>query len=156
MSEENTGFDPKGIDRRDLLKAGAVGAAGLAAAGLGVTPASAKTIIPEDPLKTNATKGGKRVIIINDALMQVGPPLAINFAKKGYNLVLAQPAKGLVKECEGHGAKVIVVPGLEQHGPNDERRSDSTQKLVDAAMKEFGGFDSAFIRTAQHGPGDIF
>ena len=23
-------------------------------------------------------------------------------------------------------------------------------------MKEFGGFDSAYIRTAQHMPGDIF
>ncbi|MGD1984825.1 MAG: SDR family oxidoreductase, partial [Chromatiaceae bacterium] len=79
-----------------------------------------------------------------------------NFAKKGYNLVIAQPAEGLVKECEGHGAKVIVVPGIEQHGPNDERRPDSTQKLVDAAMNEFGGFDSAYIRTAQHMPGDIF
>ncbi|MGD8906822.1 MAG: SDR family oxidoreductase, partial [Gammaproteobacteria bacterium] len=76
--------------------------------------------------------------------------------KKGYNLVIAQPAEGLVDECEGHGAKVVVVPGIEQHGPNDERRPDSTQKLVDAAMAEFGGFDSAYIRTAQHMPGDIF
>ncbi|MGD9019672.1 MAG: SDR family oxidoreductase [Desulfuromonadales bacterium] len=156
MSEEKNEFKNMGFDRRDVLKAGAIGAAGLAAAGLGVNTASAKTIIPEDPLKTNATKGGKRVIIINDALLQIGPPLARNFAKKGYNLVLAQPEKGLVKECEGHGAKVIVVPGIEQHGPNDERRPDSTQKLVDAAIKEFGGFDSAYIRTAQHMPGDIF
>jgi len=156
MRAETKEEDGKGISRRDVLMAGAAGAAGIAAAGLGAGTASAKTIIPEDPLKTNATKGGKRVIIINDALLQIGPPLARTFAKKGYNLVIAQPAKGLVKECEGHGAKVIVVPGIEQHGPNDERRPDSTQKLVDAAMKEFGGFDSAYIRTAQHMPGDIF
>jgi 3-oxoacyl-[acyl-carrier protein] reductase len=146
------------IDRREFLRAGAAGiaAAGTLAAGLVPSAASAKTIVPGDPLKTNATKGGKRVIIINDALLQIGPPLARNFAKKGYNLVIAQPAEGLVKECEGYGAKVIVVPGIEQHGPNDERRPDSTQKLVDAAMNEFGGFDSAYIRTAQHMPGDIF
>jgi len=156
MSSEMKEQDVKGINRRNFLMAGAAGAAGIAAAGLGVTQASAKTIIPKDPLKTNATKGGKRVIIINDALLQIGPPLARKFAKSGYNLVIAQPAEGLVKECEGHGAKVIVVPGIEQHGPNDERRPDSTQKLVDAAMKEFGGFDSAYIRTAQHMPGDIF
>jgi 3-oxoacyl-[acyl-carrier protein] reductase len=153
MSSDTKEQDAKGINRRNFLMAGA--AAGIAAAGLGVNTASAKTIIPGEKLKTNATKGGKRVIIINDALLQVGPPLARNFAKKGYNLVIAQPAKGLVKECEGYGAKVIVVPGIEQHGPNDERRPDSTQKMVDAAMKEFGGFDSAFIRTAQHMPGDI-
>jgi 3-oxoacyl-[acyl-carrier protein] reductase len=117
--------------------------------------ASAKTIVPGKTLKTNATKGGKRVIIINDAFLQVGPPLARNFAKQGYNLVIAQPEKGLVKECEGHGAKVVVVPGIEQEGPNDESQPDSTQKLVDAAMKNFGGFDSAYIRTARHMGGGI-
>jgi len=156
MSSETKEQDVKGINRRSFLMAGAAGAAGIAAASLGVKRASAKTIIPGEVLKTNATKGGKRVIIINDALLQIGPPLARKFAKSGYNLVIAQPAEGLVKECEGQGAKVIVVPGIEQHGPNDERRPDSTQKLVDAAMKEFGGFDSAYIRTAQHMPGDIF
>jgi hypothetical protein len=46
----------------------------------------------------------------NGVLLQIGAPLARNFAKQGYNLVIAQPAKGLVKECEGHGAKIIVVP----------------------------------------------
>ena len=148
--------DASGINRRDFIKAGAVGTAGLAAAGLAMNAAHAATVIPGEKLKTNATKGGKRVIIINDALLQIGPPLARNFAKQGCNLVIAQPQEGLVKECEGHGAKVVVVPGIEQEGPNDESRPDSTQKLVDAAMKEFGGFDSAYIRTAHHGTGDIF
>lgn len=158
MTSQTKDHETQDMDRRDFLRAGAAGiaAAGTLAAGLVPGAASAKTIIPGEPLKTNTTKGGKRVIIINDALLQIGPPLARNFAKKGYNLVIAQPAEGLVKECEGHGAKVIVVPGIEQHGPNDERRPDSTQKLVDAAMAEFGGFDSAYIRTAQHMPGDIF
>jgi 3-oxoacyl-[acyl-carrier protein] reductase len=156
MSSDKKEQDVKGVNRRDFLMAGAAGAAGLAAAGLGMNTASAKTIVPGEVLKTNATKGGKRVAIINDALLQIVPPLARNFAKTGYNLVIAQPAKGLVKECEGHGAKVIVVPGIEQEGPNDESRPDSTQKLVDAAMKNFGGFDSAYIRTALHGTGDIF
>ena len=158
MTSHDKDQETQDMDRRDFLRAGAAGiaAAGTMAAGLMPNGVSAKTIIPGEPLKTNATKGGKRVVIINDALLQIGPPLARNFAKKGYNLVLAQPAEGLVKECEGHGAKVVVVPGIEQHGPNDERRPDSTQKLVDAAMNEFGGFDSAYIRTAQHMPGDIF
>jgi 3-oxoacyl-[acyl-carrier protein] reductase len=157
-SDDTNTREGSGIDRRHFLTAtaGGLAAAGLGTAGLGANTASAKTIIPGEPLKMNATKGGKRVAIINDALLQIGAPLARNFAKQGYNLVIAQPAKGLVKECEGHGAKVIVVPGIEQHGPNDESRPDSTQKLVDAAMKEFGGFDSAYIRTAEHGPGDIF
>ncbi len=156
-SEDTNARDGGGIDRRHFLTAtaGGLAAAGFGAAGLGVNTASAKTIVPGEVLKTNATKGGKRVAIINDALLQIGAPLARNFAKQGYNLVIAQPAKGLVKECEGHGAKVVVVPGIEQHGPNDESRPDSTQKLVDAAMKHFGGFDSAYVRTALHMKGGI-
>ena len=44
MSSENKEQESKGINRRDLLKMGAMaGAAGLAAAGLGVKTASAKT-----------------------------------------------------------------------------------------------------------------
>jgi NAD(P)-dependent dehydrogenase (short-subunit alcohol dehydrogenase family) len=155
MSSDIKEQDPKDIKRRKFLMAGAVGAAGIAAAGLDMNTASAKTIVPGEVLKTNATKGGKRVAIVNDAWFQIGPPLALDFAKQGYNLVLGQPAKGLVKECEGHGAKVIEVP-IEQEGPNDESQPGSTQKFVDAAMKHFGGFDSAYIRTAFHMNGDIF
>jgi len=147
--------DTNGIDRRHFLVAGAAGAAGIAATGLGANTALAATIVPGKTLKSNATKGGKRVIIINDALLQIGPPLARNFARQGYNLVIAQPEEGLVKECEGYGAKVVVVPGIEQEGPKDESQPDSTQKLVDAAIKNFGGFDSAYIRTARHLGGGI-
>jgi 3-oxoacyl-[acyl-carrier protein] reductase len=155
MNTDSLEKDPTGIDRRQLLKTGAIGAAGIAATTLGMNTASAKTIVPGEVLKINATKGGKRVAIINDTATQIGPPIARNFAKLGYNLVIAQPEEGLVKECESHGAKVIVVPGIEQEGPNDERQPGSTQKLVDAAMKTFGGFDSAFIRTASHLMGGI-
>ena len=155
MSSDTNEKDVKGINRRHFLMAGAAGAAGIAAAGLGVNTASAKTIVPGEVLKTNATKGGKRVIIINDALLQIGPPLARNFAKQGYNLVIAQPAKGLVKELEGYGSKVVVVEGVEQEGPNDESNPEHAQKFVDAAMSNFGGFDSAYFRTAIHGGADI-
>jgi 3-oxoacyl-[acyl-carrier protein] reductase len=142
-----------GLDRRDLLMAGA---GGLAAAGLGASPAAAKTVIPdEEKLWTNSNTG-RRVAIINDALLQIGSPLARGFAKKGYDLVVAQPAEGLVAELEGHGSKVIVVEGIEQEGPNDESQPGSAKKLVDAAIENFGGFDSAYIRTAHHMVGGIF
>ena len=130
-------------------------AAVIAAVGLVAGTASAETITPGKELKTNATKGGKRVVLINDALLQLGPAIAIELAQNGHNLVIAQPEKGLVKACEAAGAKVIVVPGIEQEGPNDESQPGSTQKLVDAAMKHFGGFDAAYIRTAIHHKGDV-
>jgi 3-oxoacyl-[acyl-carrier protein] reductase len=102
-------------------------------------------------------KGGKRVAIITDAQLNIGPYLARKMAKANYNLVIADPLKGLPKELRRLGAEVVVVPGLEQEGPNNESKPGSIQKVVDAAMKKFGGFDSAFIRTALHAPGgDIF
>ena len=81
MSSENDPKDPSGLDRRHFITAAGAGlaAASLGTAGIGGT-ASAKTIIPSTPLKMNATKGGKRVAILNDALLQIGPPLARKFA----------------------------------------------------------------------------
>jgi len=108
----------------------------------------------ENELKTNSNSG-KRVALLNDALMQIGPPVALKLAQAGHNLVLAQPAGGLVKACRSHGAEVVVVEGIEQEGPNDESQPGSTQKLVDAAIDKFGSFDSAYIRTAIHIGGDI-
>jgi 3-oxoacyl-[acyl-carrier protein] reductase len=142
-----------GLDRRDFFMAGA---GGLAAAGLGASPAAAKTVIPDDGKLWTNSNTGRRVAIINDALLQIGAPLARGFAKKGYDLVIAQPAEGLVAELEGHGSKVIVVEGIEQEGLNDESQPGSAKKLVDAAIENFGGFDSAYIRTAHHMHGGIF
>ena len=155
MSTDNTELDPKGMDRRGILKAGAIGAAGLAVAGLGAGTAQAKTVIPDpEKLWTNSNTG-RRVAIINDALLQIGPPLAIELATTGHDLVIAQPEKGLVKKLEGLGSKVVVIEGVEQEGPNDETNPEHGKKLVDAAIKNFGGFDSAYFRTALHGGADI-
>jgi len=151
MNSEKTTGDNTDIGRRSFLTAGASVAAGLAMSGTAV----AKTPIPGKELKTNSKKGGKRVALINDALMQIGPPIAIELAKSGHNLVLAQPGEGLLDELKKIGNEVVVVEGIEQEGPNDESQPGSTQKLVDAAMKKFGGFDAAYIRTAIHLKGDI-
>ncbi|MEN8728198.1 MAG: SDR family oxidoreductase [Desulfuromonadales bacterium] len=155
MSDEKSGFENKGFDRRDVLKAGAIGAAGLAAAGLKVNTAEAKAIIPDPEKPWTNSKTGRRVAIINDALLQIGPPLAIELAKSGHDLVIAQPEKGLVKKLEDLGSKVVVVEGVEQHGPKSETNPKHGQMFVDAAMKAFGGFDSAYFRTAEHLGADI-
>ena len=155
MSKDNTDLDSKGIDRRDILKAGAIGAAGLAAAGLGANTAQAKNIIPDQEKVWTNSNTGRRVAILNDTALQIGAPLAIELAKAGHDLVIAQPEKGLVKKLEGLGSKVVVIEGVEQDGPNDETNPEHAKKLVDAAIKNFGGFDSAYFRTAAHGGADI-
>ena len=141
-----------GFGRRDFLMAGA---GGLAAAGLGASPAAAQTVIPDDEKLWTNSNTGRRVAIINDALLQIGPPLAINLAKAGHDLVIGQPEEGLVGKLEALGSKVVVIEGVEQEGPNDESKPEHAKKFVDAAMENFGGFDSAYFRTALHGGADI-
>ena len=155
MSSDTKQDDTNGMNRRDFLAVGA-GAAALAAAGSGIRTASAEPKAPGEKLKTNS-KTGVRTIVITDAQLNIGPFLAQEFSKRHYNIVMADVKKGLAEECRKLGATdVVVVPGLEQEGPNNESKPGSLQKVVDVAMDKFGGFDSAFIRTAVHAPaGDI-
>ncbi len=158
MSSHNKEQDVKDINRRDMLKMGAVVGGGVIAAASGIQTAWAEPKAPDPKaLWTNVKKGGKRVAILTDTQLNIGPYLARIMAKANYNLVIADPLKGLPEELRKLGAEVTVVPGLEQEGPNNESKQGSIQKVVDAAMKKYGGFDSAFIRTAVHAPkGDIF
>ena len=71
-------------------------------------------MIPDQEKLWTNSKTGRRVAIINDALLQIGPPLAIEFAKAGHDLVIAQPQEGLVEKLKGLGSKVVVVEGVEQ------------------------------------------
>lgn len=149
---ENTDKGPNennSLSRRKFIIAGVAGVAGIGAAGAGMSTASAKT---SDSLKqhTNSTKGGKRVIILNDTSTHIGPDLARNFAKMNHNIVLGTPAKGLADEVRQLGAKVVVVDNLP-----DLSKPEAVKKLVDAAMNEFGGYDAAFLRSGKHGTGDI-
>jgi len=155
LSKGNTDLNTEGIERRDLLKAGAVGVAGLAVAGLSAGTAQARNIVPDQEKLWTNSNTGRRVAILNDTALQIGAPLAIELAKAGHDLVIAQPEKGLVKKLEGLGSKVVVIEGVEQDGPNDETNPEHAKKLVDAAIKNFGGFDSAYFRTALHGGADI-
>ena len=148
MNPNSDKKNKQGINRRDLLTAGA---AGIAAAGLNAGTAQAQTVIPDQAKVWTNSNTGRRVAIINDALLQIGPPLAIELAKAGHDLVIAQPEDGLVEKLKGLGSKVIVIEGVEQVGPNDETNPEHAKKLVDAANQNFGGFDSAYFRTAFHG-----
>ena len=99
--------------------------------------------------KTNSTSG-KRVAIVTDTTMHLGPFVARDLARLNHNLVIGMPADGLADELRGLGAEVAVVTGIE-----DLTKPDAVQKLVDAANKTFGGFDAACIRAGRHLTGDI-
>ncbi len=80
----------------------------------------------------------RRVALVCNASFYVGPDLARVLAQRGHDLVVGDPADGLVPELEALGATVEVVP--------DVMRLDdpgSSARLVDAALERFGRLDSA-------------
>jgi len=156
MSANTKKQDVKGIDRRHFLVAGAAGAAGLVATGIGMNEAWAQPKPPDPKTPRTNSRTGIRTAIVTDIQLNMGPYIAEEFAKRKYNLVIADVQKGLPGKLRKIGAaKVVVVPGIEQDGPNNEGRPGAIQKVVDAAMDKFGGYDSVFIRTAWHGGKNI-
>ena len=154
MSSDTKDKEVKGISRRDFIVAGA---AGVVAAGIGAKSvfAAESTAPPEDGPRTNS-KTGVRTAIVTDTQLNMGPYVAEEFARRKYNLVIADVQEGLPDKLRKLGATdIVVVPGLEQEGSNNEGRPGAIQKVVDAAMDKFGGFDSVFIRTAWHGGKNI-
>ena len=132
---ESNQEDSQRYGRRDFLRVGALGAAGLAV-GLKAGPAAAQS-----------TKAGKkRVVILFDSWNHMMPALAREMVRRNHDLVLGDARdKELVKELRKMGAKVEVVPNTE-----DQTKLETFQKLVDRAQEVFGGFNSACIRTGTH------
>ena len=145
MSSEIESPDGNETNRRQFLKAGAAGAAGIAALSAGMNTASAENKPPDrENLRTNS-KTGVRTAIITDAQLNIGPFLAEKFAKLGYNLVLADVREGLPDKLRKLGAaKVVEVPGIEQEAPNHEGRPGVIQKVVDVALDAGYASQSAF------------
>ena len=105
-------------------------------------------------------KRERRVALITDTAQHIGPYVAKKLAERGHDLVISDPnvviegaetsAPNLVAELKEMGGRVEVVD------IDDVNKEGRVQKLVDHAMKVFGGFDSAFIRPGVHivGPWD--
>lgn len=78
------------------------------------------------------------VVVITGASSGIGKGTAIEFAKRGANLVLAARREfGLEKtahECAGYGVTSIIVP-------TDVSDENAVQELADRAMLEFGHID---------------
>jgi NAD(P)-dependent dehydrogenase (short-subunit alcohol dehydrogenase family) len=78
------------------------------------------------------------------------PALAREMVRRNHNLVIGNVVDGLADELRSMGADVEVVSER-----LDLTKSEAVKKLVDAANKRFGGFDSACIRTGAHATGEI-
>ena len=86
----------------------------------------------------------RRIAIVSDASFYVGPNIARLLAERGPDLVVGDPADGLVDELTAAGATVEVVDGV-----RNLAKADSSERLVEAAQKRFGRIDAAVAFTGQ-------
>lgn len=86
----------------------------------------------------------RRVALINEASFYVGPALARVLAQRGHDLVLGDPAPGLVDELRADGAQVEVVEGVRL-----QRSSADAEALMAAAKRRFGRIDAACVFTVE-------
>lgn len=86
----------------------------------------------------------RRIAIVSDAAGYVGPYLARLLAQRGHDLVVGDPADGLVDEAVVLGAAVEVVEGV-----RDLADPASSERLVRAALDRFGRIDSATAFTGR-------
>lgn len=86
----------------------------------------------------------RRTAIVSDAAGYVGPDLARLLAERGHDLVVGDPAEGLVAELEGLGATVVPVDGV-----RDLSDPESSERLVTAGIDAFGRVDAAAAFTGK-------
>jgi NAD(P)-dependent dehydrogenase (short-subunit alcohol dehydrogenase family) len=80
----------------------------------------------------------RRVAIVNAAGTYVGPALCRVLAARDHDLVVGDPAPGLMAELQAAGATVVSV-----EGGSDLADPDAATNLVDAATQRFGRIDAA-------------
>src|SRR5205823_2955784 len=86
----------------------------------------------------------RRVAVVSDAAGYVGPNLSRLLAQRGHDLVVGDPADGLVPELEAAGAVVEVVDDV-----RNLAKPESSERLVKAALDRFGRIDAAAAFTGR-------
>jgi 3-oxoacyl-[acyl-carrier protein] reductase len=86
----------------------------------------------------------RRIAIVSDASFYVGPDVCRLLAQRDHDLVVGDPADGLVDELTGLGATVEVV-----HGVRDLAKAEASEQLVRAGVDRFGRVDAAIAFTGR-------
>jgi 3-oxoacyl-[acyl-carrier protein] reductase len=86
----------------------------------------------------------RRVALVADADLYVGPALARALAVRGHDLVVGNAKPPLVDELESMGAAVEVVPGV-----RDLSDPTTAQRLVEAGLARFGAIHAAAAFSGQ-------
>jgi len=86
----------------------------------------------------------RRVALVANTTVYVGPPLARELARRGHDLVVGDPEPGLVEDLEALGSDVQVVEDVW-----DLSSPETTERLVAAALDRFGRLDAATAFTGE-------
>jgi|TARA_B100000959_G_scaffold174677_1_gene182922 3-oxoacyl-[acyl-carrier protein] reductase len=84
----------------------------------------------------------RRVALITDTNLHLGPDLARALAEREHDLILGDPLPGLVEEVEALGAKIVALNGMADLGDGSAIR-----RLIDTGLERFGKLDAACVRT---------
>lgn len=84
----------------------------------------------------------RRVALITDCNLHLGPDLARKLAARDHDLILGDPLPGLVAEVEALGVHVVAVEGCE-----DLVDGSAIARLIAAGLERFGRLDAACVRT---------
>ena len=83
------------------------------------------------------TTEGRRVALVANTSLYIGPPLARELAKRGHDLVIGDPEPGLVEELESLGATVATAQGVW-----DLAEPEIAERLVKTGLERFGRIDA--------------
>ena len=86
----------------------------------------------------------RRVALITDTNLHLGPDLARILAKREHDLILGDPSSGLVEEIEALGANVVSLSGL-----GDLADGSAIARLMAAGLERFGKLDAACVRAGR-------
>ncbi len=90
------------------------------------------------------TTEGRRVALVANTSLYIGPPLARELAKRGHDLVIGDPEPGLVEELESLGATVATAQGVW-----DLAEPEVAGRLVKIGLERFGRIDAAAAFTGE-------
>jgi NAD(P)-dependent dehydrogenase (short-subunit alcohol dehydrogenase family) len=128
--------------RRQVLRMGAVGAAGLASA-IASGRAFANTQKPPTPETTTHPKGkfSGKVVLITGATSGIGEGTAYAFAREGAKVFFCGRRENLGRQVE---AKIKDFGGQATYMRADVRQEAEVKALVEACVSQYGKLDIAF------------
>jgi hypothetical protein len=129
---------PAWITRRNILGAGAIGAAGVAA-GLAVGRTSPRPA--PIPIPTGRRRFENKVVVITGATSGIGRAAAVQFAAEGARVAFCGRRELLGIQVE---QQIKAQGGESRYIRADVRKEDDVRSFVDRAVQAYGRLDVAF------------